>query len=95
MSSETGSTPGAEVELSTTLKSSQQPYDAPVVPSEALQGDYRVSSDLTWVNLSFKVKDKSILTKCWGKVCTLYFDCNYLNALTVSTKPVFRRLLGV
>ena len=81
MSSETGSAPGAEVELSTTLKSSQQPYDAPVVPSEALQGDYRTSSDLTWVNLSFKVKDKSILTKCWGKVCTLYFNGNYLSRL--------------
>ncbi len=66
MSSETGTAAGAEVELSTTLKSSQQPYA--VVPSEALQGDYRVSSDLTWVNLSFKVNDKSILTKCWGKV---------------------------
>ena len=73
MSSETESAPSPEVEMS------QHPYA--VVPSEALQGDYRVSSDLTWVNLSFKVKDKSILTKCWGKVCTLYFNGNYLSRL--------------
>lgn len=39
-----------------------------VVPTETVF-EGRQSSDLTWVNLNFKVNGKNILTDCWGKVC--------------------------
>lgn len=54
--------PAGEVEMSSP---STNQYSA-VLGSPAFDG--KTSSELTWVNLNFKVKDKSILTKCWGKV---------------------------
>lgn len=53
---------GAEIEMSSPSRTAYA-----VVPTEnALEA--RTSHDLTWVNLNFKVKDKNILSKCWGKV---------------------------
>ena len=54
--------PAGEVEMSSPNKNQ---YSA-VLGSTPLEG--KTSSELTWVNLNFKVKDKNILTKCWGKV---------------------------
>lgn len=53
--------PAGEVEMSSPNKNQ---YSA-VLGSTPLEG--KTSSELTWVNLNFKVKDKNILTKCWGK----------------------------
>jgi hypothetical protein len=38
--------------------------DAGTIPSN----DGKGAADLTWTSLNFKVKDKAILTNCWGKV---------------------------
>jgi hypothetical protein len=63
MSDPNGPSVGAEIELPSISTSNYA-----VIPSEtAFEG--KTSLDLTWVNLNFKVNDKNILTKCWGKVC--------------------------
>ena len=61
MSDMLGSEAVGAIEMSSSNKS---PYA--LVP--AMTSSEKVSADLSWVNLNFKVKDKSILTKCWGKV---------------------------
>jgi hypothetical protein len=54
----------ADVEMTSPSKS-----EYAVVPTETAF-DGRTSADLTWVNLNFQVKEKNILTNCWGKVST-------------------------
>jgi hypothetical protein len=62
MSDPNGPSVGAEIELPSVNNSNYA-----VVPTEeGMEG--KTSLDLTWVNLNFKVNDKNILTKCWGKV---------------------------
>lgn len=60
---EEGVTVGGEVEMASPTKTL---YAA--VPTETAF-ERKTAADLTWVNLNFKVGDKNILTKCWGKVC--------------------------
>ena len=67
---EQGGAIGGEIEMS----SPQKATSYSMVPTEsAYEG--KISSDLTWVNLNFKVNNKNILTNCWGKVRLL----NYLS----------------
>lgn len=62
---ETGTALGAEVELTQSPGNNKNRYE--LIASEAT-AEKRVSADLTWVNLNFRVNGKSILTNCWGKV---------------------------
>lgn len=64
-SQEEGVAVGGEVEMSTPSKTNYA-----MVPTETAF-EKKTSADLTWVNLNFKVGEKNILTRCWGKVSGL------------------------
>ena len=67
MEIENGTANGKEIELKNTHYA--------LVPAESNAGNHtekKSAVDLTWVNLNFKVNDKDILSKCWGKVFRKY-----------------------
>lgn len=82
-SPEDGIAVGGEVEMS----SSPSKTMYAVVPAETAF-ERKTSADLTWVNLNFKVGNKNILTKCWGKVRNITigmftsFEANLINVMT-------------